>query len=91
MSVQPYGNALEQFRHPLLLRFFCETYTGQRLGRLGDIRLKDLFDTYWQTKLASIAERMVDQGLVGVSGEIAQYVGGCILGIASYMLNHNKA
>lgn len=90
MSVQPYGNALEQFRHPLLLRFFCETYRGQRLGRLGDIRLKDLFDTYWQTKLASIAERMIDQGLVGVSSEIAQYVGGCILGIASYMLNYNK-
>ncbi len=90
MSVQPYGNALEQFRHPLLLRFFCETYRGQRIGRLGDIRLKDLFDTYWQTKLASIAERMVDQGLLAFPARSPSMLVGAFWGIASYMLNQNK-
>ena len=89
VSAQPQGNALEQFRHPLLLRFFCETYHGETLGRLRDIRLKDLFDTYWDRKLRSIAERMIDQGVVGVTNELKRSVGQCILDIASHMLTHN--
>ena len=41
------GDAAEQCRHPLLLRFFCEAYSGQDVGELEDIRLKELFDRYW--------------------------------------------
>jgi hypothetical protein len=89
VSAQPQGNALEQFRHPLLLRFFCETYRGEALGRLRDIRLKDLFDTYWDRKLGSIAERMIDQGLPGVQPELRRLVGRCILDIAAHMLSQN--
>ncbi|MGO7904929.1 restriction endonuclease [Rhizobium leguminosarum] len=89
VSTQPLGNALEQFRHPLLLRFFCETYRGESLGRLRDIRLKDLFDTYWERKLGSIAERMIDQGTIGVLPELKRSVAKCILDIATHMLANN--
>ncbi len=89
VSAQPQGNALEQFRHPLLLRFFCETYRGEALGRLRDIRLKDLFDTYWERKLASIAERMIDQGMVAVLPELTRHIGRGILDISDHMLSNN--
>ncbi len=89
VSAQPQGNALEQFRHPLLLRFFCETYRGETLGRLRDIRLKDLFDTYWDRKLASIAERMIDQGMIAVLPDLTRHIGRCILDISDHMLSNN--
>jgi len=89
ISVQPEGNAREQLRHPLLLRFFCETHRGKQIGILRNVRLKDLFDRYWDTKLYSIAERMLNQVGLGILSEISQYVGSCILGIASHMLQQN--
>jgi len=89
VKVIPAGNAIEQFRHPLLLRFFCETYRDKNIGHLKDIRLKDLFDTYWVTKLESIAERMLDQGHIGRLPDISQYVGDCLLDIAQHMLENN--
>lgn len=89
VSAQPHGNALEQFRHPLLLRFFCETYRGERLGGLRDIRLKDLFDTYWDRKLSSIAERMIDQGTFSTARDLQRLIGDCILAIAGHMLTNN--
>ncbi len=90
IRVSPEGNALEQFRHPLLLRFFCETHKSRRLGILRDIRLKDLFDNYWAMKLTSIAERMLEQSNgLAMLGEIKNHVGQCLLGVAGAMLNAN--
>ncbi len=52
-------SALDTCRHPLLLRFFCEAYgdpdgSGVRLGKVRDIRLKELFDEYYNRKLEQI-------------------------------------
>jgi hypothetical protein len=44
ISGRPIGDAVEQLRHPLLLRFFYEAYRGQEVEELEDIRLKELFD-----------------------------------------------
>jgi hypothetical protein len=49
------GNALDQCRFPLLLRFLCEAYAGQSLGPQSHIRLKDLFDRYLERKTVAIA------------------------------------
>jgi hypothetical protein len=59
ISGRPVGGAAEQCRHPLLLRFFSEAYQGQDVGQVEDIRLKELFDRYWEQKLVSIADRMI--------------------------------
>ena len=87
---QPIGAALEQCRHPLLLRFFCEAYRGQEIGEIEDIRLKELFDRYWEQKLLSIAERRLQQGEErlqdGLINEVATY----LLNVASFMLHHNE-
>jgi len=86
---QPVGKAADQCRHPLLLRFFCEAYRGEEIGELEDIRLKELFDRYWNKKLESIAERMVRAGderlLNGLEQEIETY----LLKIARNMLHNN--
>ncbi len=87
ISVHPEGNAREQFRHPLLLRFFCETYRGENVGTIRDVRLKNLFDRYWQQKLQSMAERMRDQGELALLPEIVDRVAYCIIGIAREMLH----
>lgn len=48
-------------RHPLLLRFFCEAYTNAPnyvdLGLIDDIRLKPLFDRYWQNKVEAVRHK----------------------------------
>jgi hypothetical protein len=49
------GVARDRCRHPLLLRFFCEAYRGQDIRVYEDLRLKDLFDTYWARKRAEIS------------------------------------
>ncbi|MEM1254981.1 MAG: serine protease [Cyanobacteria bacterium P01_H01_bin.21] len=90
IRVRPEGNAREQFRHPLLLRFFCETYRGQNMGTIRDVRLKDLFDCYWDNKLLSVAERMIVQGEVGIVAELADFVGNCLTQIAGKMLDTNN-
>ena len=86
---RPVGNAAEQCRHPLLLRFFCEAYSGQDIGRIEDIRLKELFDRYWDQKLVSIADRAIKQGderlQAGLTREVSEY----LLNIAAYMLHNN--
>lgn len=86
---RPVGDAAEQCRHPLLLRFFCEAYRGQDIGEVEDIRLKELFDQYWEQKLVSIAERMIKQGDERMQGGLAQEVGGYLLNVAGYMLHNN--
>jgi hypothetical protein len=53
------SEAENAIRHPLLLRFFCETYGGsskknQPRKYIQDIRLKSLFDEYWRTKLEAM-------------------------------------
>jgi hypothetical protein len=86
---QPVGNAAEQCRHPLLLRFFCEAYRGQDIGQAEDIRLKELFDRYWEQKLVSIADRMIKQGDERLQDGLAREVGKYLLNIASHMLHDN--
>ena len=49
------GDAREQCRHPLLLRFFCEAHRGKNVGVRRTIRLKDLFEQYWGDKSREIA------------------------------------
>lgn len=89
ITARPTGNALEQFKHPLLLRFFCETYHGLKIGELRDVRLKDLFDTYWEKKLDSIAERMINQGTIERVSSIKNHLGDKLKGIALMMLEQN--
>ena len=89
----PVGDAAEQCRQPLLLRFFCEAYRGQEVGEMEDIRLKELFDEYWKRKLSSIAELMAKQrprdGAWLAPAELAAAVGDYLLTVAAYMLHHN--
>lgn len=52
------GDALEKCRQPLLLRFFCEAYGSPEadianIGVVEEIRLKKLFDDYWERKLSN--------------------------------------
>ncbi len=90
VSATPKGNAVEQFRHPLLLRFFCETYRGKKLGELSDVRLKNLFDTYWDTKLKSIAERTISQGVIGRSEDITATLSDGLKKLGLQMLEQNS-
>jgi HEAT repeat protein len=89
ISGRPIGDAAEQCRHPLLLRFFCEAYRGQEVGELEDIRLKELFDRYWDQKLASVAERMIKHGDERILEALQEELGDYLLSIASYMLRNN--
>lgn len=89
ISGRPVGDAAEQCRHPLLLRFFCEAYRGQEVSEMEDIRLKELFDCYWRQKLVSIADRMIKQGDERLQDGLAEEVGGYLLNVAAYML-HNS-
>jgi hypothetical protein len=54
--------AREKLKHPVLLRFFCEAYhargTTVNLGLVQDIKLKPLFDVYWQRKVSSVKDRL---------------------------------
>ena len=86
---RPVGDAAEQCRHPLLLRFFCEAYRGQDVDEMEDIRLKELFDRYWDQKLASIAERMIHQGAERLQDGLAVEVSDYLFNIAAHMLHHN--
>ena len=85
----PVGNAAEQCRHPLLLRFFCEAYEGQDVGEVEDIRLKELFRRYWDKKRGSIAKRMIRAGASGTTDDVEEAVGECLLSLAGYMLHRN--
>jgi HEAT repeat protein len=87
---RPVGDAADQCRHPLLLRFFCEAYRGQDIGfdEVADIRLKELFDRYWDRKLDSIAGRMRQQGAERLHAGLTVEVGNYLLDVAAYML-HN--
>jgi len=89
ISGRPVGDAAEQCRHPLLLRFFCEAYRGQDVGQVEDIRLKELFDRYWDQKLDSIAGRMIKQGDERLQAGLAEEVGGYLLNVAAYMFHDN--
>lgn len=57
------GPARERCRHPLLLRFFCEAYgdpsspTSTVVGTVQQIRLKALFDDYWQKKIEAVTAK----------------------------------
>jgi hypothetical protein len=59
-------------QHPLLLRFFCESYGNpdgevNALGLVRDIRLKELFDTYIRNKARQVGwslEHRDEQGVI---------------------------
>lgn len=63
-------DAIEKLRHPLLLRFFCEAHRGSSnivdLGTVKDIRLKPLFDIYWNNKLSSIKDKLMHRNLAAI-------------------------
>lgn len=63
-------DAIEKLRHPLLLRFFCEAHRGLGkvvdLGKVKDIRLKPLFDIYWNNKLSSIRDKLMHRNLSAI-------------------------
>lgn len=86
---KPVGAAAEKCRHPLLLRFFCEAYEGQEIDDVLDIRLKELFDLYWERKLDSIADRRFVSGEYQVREELSSQVGDSLLNVAGHML-HNR-
>jgi len=57
------GEALDKCRQPLLLRFFCEAYGDPNgdmiyLGNVTEIRLKKLFDDYWDRKIKNIKDSL---------------------------------
>ncbi|GEM_PF-2335713 len=86
---RPVGNAAEQCRHPLLLLFFCEAYREKTVGKVGDIRLKELFDRYWTRKLRSIADHMISQGKKRFRKVLEEEVSDYLLNVAAYMLHNN--
>lgn len=90
---RPIGYAAEQCRHPLLLRFFCEAYSGQDIGEdIKNIRLKELFDHYWEQKLVSISKHMIRQDDVLLEQGRKTTVGSYLERIASYMFaNHIRS
>ncbi len=78
--------ARSQLHHPLLLRFFCEAFSGTEdnpsdMGVVEDIRLLELFDAYCSRKFRQIQERL---GLVS-SEEIFEY-----LEMVALMMLENK-
>jgi len=61
--VTPSGNAREALRHPLMLRFFCEAFRPlggalSYLGRITDVRRRELFALYCDRKFKEVARRM---------------------------------
>lgn len=69
------GHAREITQHPLLLRFFCEAYgtaNGSvcRLGKIEDIRLKQLFDEYVEKKTAHIRKMLLHHN----SHEVSRFI-----------------
>lgn len=55
---QVVDQAREKCRHPLLLRFFCEAYSGRDIRVYYDIRLKDLFEEYWNRKCQELSDAL---------------------------------
>lgn len=87
------GTAKEQFRHPLLLRFFCETYIGEKIGIVRNIRLKELFDTYTDRKsdqLTRELQKYVGVGLHARQGTLRQDAMQFLEKVAIAMLNRNS-
>lgn len=86
---EPGEQVIEQCRHPLLLRFFCEAYRGQDISHVEDIRLKELFDLYWSQKKESIAKYIFNQGQARLQSGPAEEADNYLLDIAAYMLRKN--
>jgi len=51
----------------LLLRIFCETYKGQKLGNVDNIYKEELFGMYYKSKSAEINKRIIESDDLGVS------------------------
>jgi len=69
------GSARSSMAHPLLLRFFCEAYSGYEVGRVRDVYSKELFETYLSRKRKDICHRLhlsapnaVDEFLEALAG-----------------------
>lgn len=98
LRTQVEGEALEAFRSPILLRFFCEAY-GTRTGastpdaplRVKHLNLKRLFDDYIRNKLERTVEvnarkRKYEPNIPG-AGQLQTLV----FGVAHAMRNNGKA
>ena len=66
------GAAATSLHHPLLLRFFCLAYEGQRLGALFDIHLLSVFNLYLDGVSRNIAGRL---GLIAPDAVVDFVVG----------------
>lgn len=81
VSFSPSSIAIEQLKHPLLLRIFCESYKDQDLGSVTTIPVSETFDRYLGTKAIAIEHRsnrkysrsVVQKLLRSVVGEMWQY------------------
>lgn len=82
--------ALAQCRHPLLLKFFCEAYRNRDISDIKDIRLKELFDKYWERKIHSIAEAQINQGEIQILSRLENEAEKYLLSIAAYMLESRQ-
>lgn len=60
------AQAAISLRNPLLLRFFCESHQGERLGQVSDVHLRSIFKLYIERVGRNIAERkgLLDSNLV---------------------------
>lgn len=70
------AGAVETLSHPLLLRFFCEAYAGAAgavsyLGRVDDVRRRDLFRVYCDRKFREVATKMKMVDSAAVASAIA--------------------
>ena len=76
-------DAREKCRHPLLLRFFCEAYSRSdgevaRRGHVEEIRIKPLFDDYWQNKMDQLRAAMNDPTAPSPENCLFAVVAGCL-------------
>lgn len=57
VKFEPVHDALQQLRHPLLLRLFCEVNRGQNLGSMGSVPVFQTFERYLEVKLDAVLLR----------------------------------
>lgn len=57
VKFEPVHDALQQLRHPLLLRLFCEVNRGQNLGSMGSVPIFQTFERYLDAKLDAVILR----------------------------------
>jgi hypothetical protein len=67
----PGPNLTEICRQPLILRILCESYRGRSVPE-DDIRLIEIFDSYWNRKIAAAVDGAVRANVLQRLAEIAR-------------------